>query len=368
MANTLASQEPQIPPGAPKGLRYGRGFRGILAEYSGAVFADGYSRLGAIVIHGGGHAGWWGNDVHVGDLATLTWRRILDPSPETLAPNYKTAIGKPKNRLNQYLADLTPCVVHNYACPQYLPPSWGASGPLGAYMKLTADAHSKHVFAEKVDLANPSWDPITTESKAGVHEGLAFYPMTARDDSRKCFYVAQARQLSTDHYWRIDKDGTVTKVTGGGMGTSAVVACMGFCPALDLIVGISSRDSPDTISLRKPGEQGPPFKPGTVGQRITVNDKNGSHPEWDPDRGCFVFWDPLHETIYKLYPPEGDPLNQPWVWENEKIALSLTHPCVTQPQKSPGGMWSKLRRIPALKAFIYPASMTELQIIRPRGA
>lgn len=367
MTNTLASQEPPVPEGTPKGMRYGRAFRGILFEYSGAAFADAYSALGAIVIHGGGHAGWWGNDVHVGDLTSLTWQRILDPSPQTLAPNYKAAIGRPKNSLNQYLADRTPSIVHNYACPQYMPPSWGASGSLGAYIKLTADAHSYRVFAEKVDLADPFWDPITPEDKAGTHEGLAFYPMATRDDKRQCFYVAQGRQHGTDHYWRIDKDGSVTKLRGN-MGTYATVACMGYCPPLDLIVAMSRNDARDAMSLRKAGDEGPVYKPGTTGQRITINGSNGAHPEWDPDRGCFVFWDPIHLKIYKLHPPQGDPLKEPWAWTNEDIAPWADFAPRTEPKKPPGGMWSKLRRIPALKAFVYPASMTELQIIRPRGA
>jgi hypothetical protein len=368
MRNTLASQEPETPSDAPKGHRYGRGFRGILVEYTGAVFADAYSELGAIVLHGGGHAAWWGNDVHVGDLTTLTWRRILDPSPQTLAPNYKAAIRKPKNSLNQYLADRTPCIVHTYACPQYMPPSWGASGPLGAYMKLTADAHSRRVFAEKVDLADPSWDPITPESEAGTHVGVAFYPMTARDDRRQCFYVAQGRGQGTNHYWTIDKDGSVTKNPGWMGTTETTVACMSYCPPLDLIVAMSSKDSPDTVSLRKPGAAGSAYKPGTTGERITINDRNGAHPEWDPDRGCFVFWDPRDLKIYKLHPPQGDPLTQPWKWTSEAIAAWDAHPVDTPPGESPGGMWSKLRRVPALKAFVYPASMTELQIIRPSGA
>jgi len=36
-------------------------------------------------------------------------------------------------------------------------------------------------------------------------------------------------------------------------------------------------------------------------------------------------------------------------------------------RKAVGGQWSKFRRIPTLKAFAYPASMTELQIVRPKG-
>ena len=122
------------------------------------------------------------------------------------------------------------------------------------------------------------------------------------------------------------------------------------------------------MSLRKAGSEGQIYKPGTTGQRITINDKNGAHPEWDPDRGCFVFWDPLALKIYKLHPPQGEPLTQPWAWTSEDIAPSTAFPPVTTPAKAPGGIWSKLRRIPALKAFVYPASMTELQIIRPTGA
>jgi hypothetical protein len=365
MLNTLASQEPRVPAGSSAGLKYGRHFGAILGEYSGAAFADAYSALGAIIIQGGGHAGWWGNDVHVGDLTSLTWTRIVDPSPECLCPNNKAFLAKPRNRLNQFLADRTPKTVHTYARPQYMPPSWSASGPKGAYVKLTGGVQSMHVFAEKVDLATPSWNPITPEEEAGLHVGLALYGMAARDDSRECFYVAQGYQKSLNHHWRVSKTGVVTKVYGD-IGTLGLVCSMGYCPVLDLIIGMSQ--SASGFSLRRPNVEGLPWKPGATGQPIMAEDPNGAHPEWDPDRNCFVFWDPLAETVYKLHPPDGEPLTQPWAWESERTIPSPTHPPVTRPQKSAGGQWSKLRRIPALRAFVYPASMTELQIIRPKGA
>jgi len=366
MANTLASQEPKVPLGTPSGIRYGRGFGGILAEFNGAAFADNYSHLGAVVIYGGGSGGWWGNDVHVGDLSTLRWTRILDPSPECLGPDMRTIRGRSQNSLKQFLADLTPQTEHTYASAQYMPPSWNASGPRGAYVKVCATLSSR-VFMEKVDLADPRWDPVTREADAGVHQGLAMYPMGTRDDSRQCFYAAQGYQRSTDHYWMISKAGVVTRIPGT-VGTQGLVCCMGYAPPpLDLIVGMSSRDSPDTITLRRPGVTGGPWKPGATGQRITAGDPNGAHPEWDPDRHCFVFWDPLAETIFRLHPPEGDPLTKPWSWANEPLEKSPTLP-PTVVRKAPGGQWSKLRRIPVLKAFAYPASLTELQIIRPKGA
>jgi len=366
MVNTLASQEPKVPSGTPNGLTYGRGFGAILAEFNGAAFADGYSQLGAVVIYGGGSGGWWGNDVHVGNLSSLTWKRILDPSPECLAPNMRTIRGRPQNSLKQFLSDRTPQTEHTYATPQYMPPSWGASGPLGAYVKVCATL-SKRIFAEKVDLAKPFWDQITSESEAGVHQGLAMYPMATRDDSRQCFYAAQGYQVSPDHYWMISKTGVVTRIPGG-VGTHGLVCCMGYAPPpIDLIVGMSPSDSPNTITLSRPGMAGGPRKPGTTGQRMAACDPNGAHPEWDPDRNCFVFWDPLAETIYKLHPPDGDPLSKPWAWTSEVLQKSAAHtPKVVR--KAPGGQWSKLRRIPALKAFVYPASITELQIIRPKGA
>jgi hypothetical protein len=363
MLNTFASQKPTPPSGTDPKLVWGRSFGNILAEYSGAAFAEDYSLLGALVIAcSGGHGGWWGNDGYAADLSSLTWTRLVDPSPLALAKNQRDVIF---DREWGELPDGTPAVTgHIYDSAETVPRSWGVTGPKGAFVKLASAVDSPWIHAHSLDLAEPVWRRFTPEKQ--LHKGSALYPMSARDDKRQCFYVAQGSQMGANHYWKIDKHGAITKMSGG-FGVGAAVQCMGYSPELDLLIAMGSKDNPDTFGLRRPDSSAGPFKPGASGQRPTYAGANGAHPEWDPDRHCFCFWDPLAETIYKLRPPDGDPLTQPWSWSTEVLQKSAVFP-PTVIRNAAGGQWSKFRRIPALKAFVYPASMTELQIVRPKGA
>jgi hypothetical protein len=243
---------------------------------------------------------------------------------------------------------------------QHLPASWRVTGPKGAYVAFMGQ-HVKRVGAHKCDLAAPSWARFSTSSLPFT--GMGLYPATTRDDLRQCFYVVQAYQRGTPVRYRIDKNGEVTELRDGGIGVSGLVSCMGYAPPpYDVVVSLGS-----DMAVRHPDAWGT-YRPPMTGTRPSFADPNGLHPEWDPDRNCFVLWDPLELKVHKLHPPSGDPLTREWAWEEEKIMPSVMHPPVARPRRAPGGQWSKLRRIPALKAFVYPASMTELQIIRPKGA
>ena len=64
------------------------GVAGVLA-YGGMAIAPQYGTQGGLVIHGGGHGDYWGNEVYAFDVATATWSRINEPSraaaPDTSA-------------------------------------------------------------------------------------------------------------------------------------------------------------------------------------------------------------------------------------------------------------------------------------------
>jgi len=56
-----------------------------MTAWSGGAFDTTRDRL---VVWGGGHADYPGNELYVFDLGTLRWQRLTDPSPTT-------AIGAP---------------------------------------------------------------------------------------------------------------------------------------------------------------------------------------------------------------------------------------------------------------------------------
>jgi len=54
------------------------GFSAITEAWNSAVFAHRYGDCGSMIIFGGGHANYYGSDVHAFDLATRQWSRVTD--------------------------------------------------------------------------------------------------------------------------------------------------------------------------------------------------------------------------------------------------------------------------------------------------
>lgn len=91
-------------------------FRSIMRAWNGAVYDEKRERL---IIWGGGHVDYGGNEVYVFDISTLKWKRLTEPSPTTLkGGKLNVASGQTDRRLN---ADGTPISKHSYDGLEYLP-------------------------------------------------------------------------------------------------------------------------------------------------------------------------------------------------------------------------------------------------------
>ena len=84
---------------------------GVLA-YSGMAFTPELGKRGSLVLTGGGHGDYFGNEVYVFDLATNRWRRINNPS---LALDGTNAETDPRfNKVYAEYGDGTPGSSHTY--------------------------------------------------------------------------------------------------------------------------------------------------------------------------------------------------------------------------------------------------------------
>lgn len=70
---------------------------GGLVSYSGAAYSECRNQL---FVWGGGHNAYYGNEIYVFDVPTLTWSRLNDPSPPTSTDNCVEALsdGAPNSR------------------------------------------------------------------------------------------------------------------------------------------------------------------------------------------------------------------------------------------------------------------------------
>jgi IPT/TIG domain len=99
--NTLRSVLPSpLPPGNPAA---------VMTAWSGGAYDTTRNRL---LVWGGGHGDYAGNELYAFDLATLTWSRVWGPSPNIPAPGPSCP--------NTY-ADGNPVARHTYDGLEYLP-------------------------------------------------------------------------------------------------------------------------------------------------------------------------------------------------------------------------------------------------------
>jgi|SRR5579863_6652512 len=83
------------------------GPHGLMSLWSGAAFDSDNRQL---LVWGGGHQGYYGNEVYAFKFSTLNWVRLTTPSPDSVSPN-NSAI----------TADGTPAPPHPYQSPVYVP-------------------------------------------------------------------------------------------------------------------------------------------------------------------------------------------------------------------------------------------------------
>lgn len=109
------------------------GQAGIHAD-SGMTYSPDYGVKGALVVQGGGHADYGGNEVYVFEFDTMTWKRINNPSTaiNALGPN-PLPMPPGSDLLHGELSDGTPVSAHSYSCLTAIP--GGTKGRLLQFVK-----------------------------------------------------------------------------------------------------------------------------------------------------------------------------------------------------------------------------------------
>jgi MYXO-CTERM domain-containing protein len=114
----------------------------VMDDWSGGAFDTQRDRL---IIWGGGHGGYAGNEVYAFDLGALTWSRVSEPS-DPVTPDVP------------YDPDGNPEARHTYNYIQYLPPPIDrlvSSG--GSAFYQTGQTGTRHVDA--FDFSTNKWEP-----------------------------------------------------------------------------------------------------------------------------------------------------------------------------------------------------------------
>jgi len=142
-----------------------------------------------MLVWGGGHANYWGNEVYALDLSTLSIQRLVDPSPLTAQSNCASA-----------LPDGTPVSRHTYQGLTYIAHAdkmysvGGSMTPCG-YLDPATWA---------LDLAGRRWAMKVTSSPVASHGVMAVYDPVSKLVYVKDQYTFHSYSLETNKYTKLN--------------------------------------------------------------------------------------------------------------------------------------------------------------------
>lgn len=126
----------------------------VIDDWNGAALDTARGRL---LLHGGGHAGYFGNEIYAFDMETLAWSRLTDPSPTT-----------PGSDINE---DGTPQSRHTYNGTTYVAhlDSFFVFAGSGSTIGDSGFPPTENVWT--YDFGASAWNHVNTPPPAGPPHG-----------------------------------------------------------------------------------------------------------------------------------------------------------------------------------------------------
>jgi hypothetical protein len=338
MQDVDPARDPQANPNYPSAPPWKDRQSAVLGAWNGGAFAAGYGTSGALIIAGGGHTDYYGNEVYAFDLASRRWQRLTNPYA---SPSFPIADG--------IWPDGTPSVSHTYDQVDYHPGTnsfvmmktqydntGGKSSPVVAMFSLD-DLKAPDSNANR-DWNKRNWRLSTLNSENFTHSG----GWSAYDSKRDLFWANGGSgtrsfvsfdpkpKAAGDRYGRFENYPQRSAVT------DAVAA---YDPSNDIIVYTVFRSAPEVraIDLTEPGSG----NSGNVSlaQAGTPPDRQSSHGwEWSPSRQAFVYYRRGAE-VFELKQQGPDWRTAAWTWSE----LTAPQNTVVPTGESRNGVYSKFR-------------------------
>jgi len=299
----------------------------VIDDWNGAAFASSYGTKGAMLVWGGGHSGYFGNEVYAFDVGALQWRRLSEPVANGVC-NYAEA----------ELQDGSPCSSHNYDGLEYHPGSnsFVILGAAGSHDGITGSPRV-HLF----NLGTSKW-----RRGASFPGGAPWGSATAYDAVRDVFWIVPAFNQPFAKY---DPDAA----SGAGQWTTYATYNIdtgtvgSIDPTRDLFVVIDGAYKHQLVvfDLKNPG----------VGVVVPVSgdttplQQPGNGFDWDPVAKAFVAW-VSGSSVYAIRPPtSGDWRTNAWTITRVTPAASNT---VTPTARNMNNPYSHWRYVPAVNAWM----------------
>ena len=229
------------------------GFCAITEAWNGAIYASGVGSSGSMVVFGGGHADYFGSDVHAFDLATREWSRLVDGFVAGEASDY----GEGALYSKAVYPDGSPLPPHTYNYVQY---DEATNQLLLAKGQLELGPHVKPVaIPQLLDLNDLTWRSGPRHPWAILGSG----GFSTWDADRRLLWVHSGDSGRGDVFTAYCPDGTNTDGTLGSWVLSfpsklpgeAEHNAMQIHPVADLIVvSMHASNGLGTVDPKAPGK------------------------------------------------------------------------------------------------------------------
>ncbi len=337
--NTLADVDPC--PSRDCGYSAVEGQNAVLNDWTGGAFASEEGELGGLVYHGGGHNGYYGNEIYFFDLATLQWSLAIGPTIGQVPGDAATFDLDPESCLYY---DGHPVAQHTYDSVVYIPSTrrfmLTVLGDVASQLpgSPTGCANSKGMF---FDFVSKDWIPVGDSIPTVVK-----YVPSAYDLLRNAVWVWAQRGSYRLQKYDVASD-SWTEYAADYL--PAIDSTGAIDPTRDLFVVTEFRATHQVLvkDLTDPDQKALAVQ--TVGDKeIEQHAQIGF--EWMPLLGKFVAWSSGND-LYTLTPPAQDWQNQDWQWQ--KITLSGQ-----APPDPVNGPYSKFQLAPNLGIALVATTRT----------
>lgn len=317
--------------------RLGHGLIGCNVEsilsYSGGAYDNRGHRL---LVWGGGHSGYAGNEIYAYNVAAGRWERVTDPTPPLLDVRYdkdsKKLVGEdPPWRDPRYPP--SPISVHSYDQLAYLPEQHQFFAAGGATFSGNGFATGKTWIFDLNKSDASGWSE--GEPMPGKPYGLYEYNMATAYDPISKRVVMRGYTQSASY----DPVSRTWSITGKGLASRRLGTVGEIDPKRRLFVLIGG-GAAEAYPVGPKGELGPPKPLGAGGER-EIEQCYGPGLEYDSRAERLVAWCSGGD-VYAL---EGSPLR--WV---KYPASGDVFPGPRTAQMR--GTWGRFRYMPEYDAYI----------------
>lgn len=331
--NTMKSVDPEddssLNPNYPNGAPWHavEGQSGVLQDWNGGALASGYGTHGALLVHGGGHNGYFGSEVYAFDLGTQLWKRLTDP--------YAGPFNWPFN--TTAYPDGSPVPTHTYDYVDYHPGTNSFVVMRSIRDGVQPTANTEEARAHLLDLDTGKWRH--SQRNNGLPLGVG--GSSCFDRNRDVFWIMGTYETKLFAKFNPNvnnNDGTVgsyTNYTGDNVDIDTNADCD---PVEDLYVYTEFRAT-DKVYARNLKDPAAP--------RVTLNEtgdipsakEGGNAWNWSDKRQAFIYWR-RGGGVYEFKHVAGAWDTGTWRWTN---LTSSGNSVVPVDMDKDNGVYSRLR-------------------------